>query len=88
MAFYSTIIGMNAVQTSVLNYFDRNYGFNPDQVKKWAKIALATILAVGMIFSFAMAAPWIMAFSFFTLSLGALISVGRSVDDQRNRIIS
>lgn len=79
---------MNAIQTSIFNYFDRKYGFPPAEVQKWGKIALATILAVGMIFSFAMAAPWIVAFSFFSFSLGALLPVGRSVDDQRDRIIS
>lgn len=77
---------MNAIQNSLLNYFDRKYGLPPEQVKKWARIALATILAVGMIFSFAMAAPWILAFTFFSLSLGALFRVGNTVDAQRDRI--
>jgi uncharacterized membrane protein len=77
---------MNAIQSSVYGYFERKYSFTPEQVNKWAKIALATILTVGMIFSFAMAAPWFIAFIFFSASLVVLSRVGMSVDNQRDRI--
>ena len=60
----------------------------PQQVKKWALVALSTILALGMIFSYAFGAPWAVIFLLFVAALIPVYPIRNTVNEQRHRIQS
>lgn len=63
------------------------YYLDRQQVKKFALIALSTIMALGMIFSYVAGAPWWMIFLFFVCTLAPLCPVNDLVNEQRRRIL-
>ncbi len=52
------------------------------QVKKWALIALSTILALGMIFSYMVGGPWLLTFFFFACALVPLLPLHKVIQAQ------
>jgi hypothetical protein len=59
----------------------------PAQIKKALLIAISILMALGMILSYSLGAPWLLIVGFFFLSLSPLFPLGKSVDDQRPRIL-
>jgi hypothetical protein len=59
----------------------------PAKVKKAILVAISVIMAIGMILSYALGAPWLLIVGFFFLTLSPLFPLGKSVDDQRSRIL-
>lgn len=59
----------------------------PANVKKAILIAISVLMALGMIISYAIGAPWLIMVGFFFLALSPLFPLGKSVDDQRARIL-
>ncbi len=59
----------------------------PAQIKKAVLIAISILMALGMILSYSLGAPWLLIVGFFFLSLSPLFPLGKSVDDQRSRIL-
>ncbi len=57
------------------------------QIKKCALIALAAVFAIGMIFSYALGAPWMVTLSLFALTLAPLYPIRSEIDDLRQRIL-
>jgi len=65
---------------SVFSYLD------PPLTKKWTLIALSTLFALGMIFSYCLGAPWFVCVALFALALAPLCPISANVNQQRNRI--
>jgi hypothetical protein len=57
------------------------------KVKKVILIAISVLMALGMIISYSIGAPWLLIVGFFFLTLSPLFPLGKSVDDQRARIL-
>ncbi|MGB7978821.1 MAG: hypothetical protein WCF19_06660 [Chlamydiales bacterium] len=62
--------------------------FDPPQRKKNILIAVATLMFLGMVLSYALGAQWFIIAAFFALSLSPLFPLGKAVDNQRSRIIN
>ena len=60
--------------------------FTPLAIRNWLFVALSTILTLGMIFSYALGAPWGIPLLFFGLALAALYPVNTLVKDPISRI--
>lgn len=59
----------------------------PANIKKAILIAISVLMALGLIVSYAVGAPWLIMVGFFFLALSPLFPLGKSVDDQRARIL-
>jgi len=60
---------------------------DPVKVKKAILIAVSVLMALGMIVCYAVGAPWLLTVTFFLLTLSPLFPLGKSIDDQRSRLI-
>ncbi len=62
-------------------------GLPPSQkVKKAILIAISTIFAIGMIFSYAFGGPWLLTAALFALILAPLFPLGKPKNDRTGRI--
>ncbi len=55
----------------------------PSQAKKVISIVLSTLMALGMILSYALGAPWPVLLLFFALGLASSWPLSRKVEQQR-----
>lgn len=61
--------------TPLINSENRSFfcpHFTPPMVRKWALIAVATIMALGALFAYTLGAPWFIAVGLFALALAPL----------------
>ncbi len=62
-------------------------GIRASKVKQGIMIALSILFTLGMVVSYALGAPWLIPFLFFSLALAPLYPLGKVVDSQRERIL-
>lgn len=55
-------------------------------LKKTILIALSTLFALGMLFSYVFGAPWLLTLTFFALALAPLFPLGKFKEDHSGRI--
>ena len=61
--------------------------FSYTKAQKGILVAISALMALGMVLSYAVGAPWLVILGFFLLSLTPLFPLGKAVDDQRSRFI-
>lgn len=73
---------------SALNYYFQNEVRFSELSKsnKLILIALATIMGLGMIFSYSLGAPWYLTVVFFVLTLAPLFPVGKTYLVSPNKV--
>lgn len=60
----------------------------PKTVNKTLRIALSAIFTVGLIFAYALGAPWMALVGLFVLALVPLFPLGKVIEDLKDRIFS